>query len=316
MYGIGGERRLPEFEIPWLAGYEGSKPVRIGNAAAAQLQLDVYGELMDALYQACKGGLAGHDIAWGLQRALLEHLDEGLGAARRGHLGGARAAAAFHPFEGDGLGRVRPRGSRWSRASACRRRSSAGASCASASTPTSASSGFSRKRNAFVQSYGSRRARREPAADRAHRLPAGDRPAGGLHRRSDPQRELTVDGLVLRYRTHESRRRPAAAARACSSPAASGSPTTCACRGAGTRRASCSSAWSASPTTSACSPRNTTRSAKRFLGNFPQAFSHVGAGQHRDEPRQPREAGRAARGEESRLREDERSDLTRRWPWR
>ena len=74
MYGIAGERRLPEFEVPWLAGYEGSKPVRVGNAAAAQLQLDVYGELIDTLYQACKGGLAGHDIAWRLQHALLDHL--------------------------------------------------------------------------------------------------------------------------------------------------------------------------------------------------------------------------------------------------
>ena len=76
MYGIAGERRLPEFEVPWLAGYEGSKPVRVGNAAAAQLQLDVYGELIDTLYQACKGGLAGHDIAWSLQRALLDHLEK------------------------------------------------------------------------------------------------------------------------------------------------------------------------------------------------------------------------------------------------
>jgi GH15 family glucan-1,4-alpha-glucosidase len=64
MYGVSGERRLPELELPWLGGYEGSKPVRVGNAAVEQLQLDVYGEVIDVLYQACKGGLAGYDIAW------------------------------------------------------------------------------------------------------------------------------------------------------------------------------------------------------------------------------------------------------------
>ena len=109
MYGIAGERRLPELEIPWLAGYEGSKPVRIGNAAAAQLQLDVYGELMDALYQACKGGLAAARHRLGPAARAARAPGEGLGAARRGHLGSARAAAAFHPFEGHGLGGVRPR---------------------------------------------------------------------------------------------------------------------------------------------------------------------------------------------------------------
>jgi GH15 family glucan-1,4-alpha-glucosidase len=75
MYGLAGERRLTELEIPWLAGYEGSRPVRIGNAASTQLQLDVYGETIDALYQGCKGGLANHDAAWGVQRALLAHLE-------------------------------------------------------------------------------------------------------------------------------------------------------------------------------------------------------------------------------------------------
>ncbi|MDY7560330.1 glycoside hydrolase family 15 protein [Pseudomonas sp. 10B1] len=57
MYGLGGERRLPEYELPWLAGYENSAPVRIGNAAATQVQLDVFGEVADAMVQASKGGL-------------------------------------------------------------------------------------------------------------------------------------------------------------------------------------------------------------------------------------------------------------------
>ncbi|MDQ5849131.1 MAG: glycoside hydrolase family 15 protein, partial [Pseudomonadota bacterium] len=76
MYGLAGERRLPEWEIGWLPGYQGSAPVRIGNAAADQRQLDVYGEVMDALHQARKGGLAHHDAAWDLQRALLDHLEK------------------------------------------------------------------------------------------------------------------------------------------------------------------------------------------------------------------------------------------------
>ena len=58
MYGVAGERRLTECELPWLPGYEGSAPVRVGNAAREQLQLDVYGEVMDALYQARAHGLA------------------------------------------------------------------------------------------------------------------------------------------------------------------------------------------------------------------------------------------------------------------
>ena len=51
MYGVAGERRLTEFELPWLGGYEGSRPVRVGNGASGQRQLDVYGEVVDALYQ-------------------------------------------------------------------------------------------------------------------------------------------------------------------------------------------------------------------------------------------------------------------------
>ncbi|MGQ0547334.1 MAG: glycoside hydrolase family 15 protein, partial [Betaproteobacteria bacterium] len=76
MYGIAGERRLTELELGWLPGYEGSAPVRIGNAACLQLQLDVYGEVMDALHQAHKVGLPAHEPAWDMQRALLAHLEK------------------------------------------------------------------------------------------------------------------------------------------------------------------------------------------------------------------------------------------------
>ena len=75
MYGLAGERRLPELELDWLPGYEGSRPVRIGNAAAAQMQLDVFGEVMDALHQARHGGLVASEAGWALQRALVDHLE-------------------------------------------------------------------------------------------------------------------------------------------------------------------------------------------------------------------------------------------------
>ncbi len=76
MYGIGGERRLTEWEVDWLPGYEGAKPVRIGNGAYNQMQIDVYGEVMDALYQAHRGGLENSSYGWALQQALLARLAE------------------------------------------------------------------------------------------------------------------------------------------------------------------------------------------------------------------------------------------------
>jgi GH15 family glucan-1,4-alpha-glucosidase len=89
MYGCGGERRLVEWEVPWLSGYEGSSPVRIGNAAARQYQLDVYGEVMSALYEACRHGEAADESAWALQLQLMEFLatawtkpDEGIWEVR------------------------------------------------------------------------------------------------------------------------------------------------------------------------------------------------------------------------------------------
>lgn len=74
MYGVGGERRLTEYEIPWLGGYEASKPVRIGNKASEQLQLDVFGELLDTLYVARKAGLSPDEATWPVERVLVSHL--------------------------------------------------------------------------------------------------------------------------------------------------------------------------------------------------------------------------------------------------
>ena len=75
MYGLAGERRLDEREVPGLPGYEGSRPVRVGNAAHLQLQLDVYGEVMDCLFQAEEAGLSPVPEGWRLQRAMLEFLE-------------------------------------------------------------------------------------------------------------------------------------------------------------------------------------------------------------------------------------------------
>jgi GH15 family glucan-1,4-alpha-glucosidase len=75
MYGVAGERRLPEMQLDWLAGYEGSTPVRIGNLAARQFQLDVYGEVMDCMHQARKGGVPANDASWALQRSLMDFLE-------------------------------------------------------------------------------------------------------------------------------------------------------------------------------------------------------------------------------------------------
>jgi GH15 family glucan-1,4-alpha-glucosidase len=76
MYGLAGEKRLTEWEVPWLSGYEGSKPVRIGNAASDQLQVDVFGEVMDALHMARVGGIQDLTEGWDFQRALLCHLEK------------------------------------------------------------------------------------------------------------------------------------------------------------------------------------------------------------------------------------------------
>ncbi len=89
LYGVTGVRRLDEYEVPWLPGYEKSAPVRIGNAAAKQFQLDVYGEVMDTLHLARVAGLAPEPEAWKVQIALLKFLeshwelpDEGLWEVR------------------------------------------------------------------------------------------------------------------------------------------------------------------------------------------------------------------------------------------
>ncbi|MGH8957418.1 MAG: glycoside hydrolase family 15 protein, partial [Acidimicrobiia bacterium] len=75
MYGVAGERRLPELELNWLGGYESSRPVRTGNAAHQQLQIDVYGEVMDAIYAARRMGMTHDETVWDLEKLLLDNLE-------------------------------------------------------------------------------------------------------------------------------------------------------------------------------------------------------------------------------------------------
>jgi GH15 family glucan-1,4-alpha-glucosidase len=75
MYGVCGERRLAEYEVPWLSGYENSQPVRVGNAASRQFQLDVYGEVLDSMYRADRAGLKASEADWRLQMALIRSLE-------------------------------------------------------------------------------------------------------------------------------------------------------------------------------------------------------------------------------------------------
>ncbi|HEX8133669.1 MAG TPA: glycoside hydrolase family 15 protein, partial [Actinomycetes bacterium] len=201
MYGPGGEARLPELELPWLPGYETSSPVRTGNAAVEQFQLDVYGEVMDALHKARRLSIDPHPSSWALQRALLEFLeghwqepDEGIWEVRgpRRHFTHSKVLAwvamdrAVKGVEQFGMdGPVE----RWRRLRAeihqevCRR-------------------AYDADRGTFTQAYGSRE------LDASLLLI----PLVGFLPPSDPrvrgtveaiERELCEDGFVLRYPTGE-----------------------------------------------------------------------------------------------------------------
>lgn len=199
MYGLAGERRLTEFELDWLPGYEGATPVRIGNAACQQHQLDVYGEVMDALHLARRSGLEPNDNAWRVQRALMDFLetdwdkpDEGIWEIRgpRRHFTHSKVMAwvaadrAVKAVEAFGLdGPIE----RWRR-------------LRSAIHHQVCQQGFNSELNAFVQSYGSK----EPDASLLMLPLVGFLPA------TDPrmqgtveaiQQRLVIEGFVSRYST-------------------------------------------------------------------------------------------------------------------
>jgi GH15 family glucan-1,4-alpha-glucosidase len=154
MYGLGGERRLTEWDVSWLPGYENSKPVRVGNAAHGQLQLDVYGEVFDALYQARQAGLAPFEDGWRVSRKLLEWLtdnwdqpDDGIWEVRgpRQHFVHSKVMAWVAFDRGvKSVERLERSGpvDEWRKARDAIHRQVC-------------EKGFSRKRNAFVQAYGS-----------------------------------------------------------------------------------------------------------------------------------------------------------------
>lgn len=201
LYGLAGERWLMEWEVPWLGGYQGARPVRIGNAASSQLQLDVYGELMDALFQEMHEGLVRPSQTWPIQQALVEHLeeiweqpDESIWEVR----GGARHFVFSKTMAWVALDRA-IRGSeefglqadleRWRDLRARIHRQVC-------------DKGFSQQKNSFVQYYGG------DSLDASLLL----MPLVGFLPSDDPRitatvdaigRELMVDGLIQRYRTHE-----------------------------------------------------------------------------------------------------------------
>jgi GH15 family glucan-1,4-alpha-glucosidase len=202
IYGIAGQRRLPELELPWLPGYENSRPVRIGNAAYKQLQLDVYGELMDAMHVVRKYELEAHAEAWRVQSVLMDHLakvwdepDHGIWEVRgpRRHFTHSKLMAwvafdrAIKGVESFGLsGPV----DEWRELRA-------------AIHADICQKGFDAEKNSFVHYYGSE------GVDGALLLI----PQVGFLPPEDPrvhgtvaaiERELMVDDLVLRYRTAES----------------------------------------------------------------------------------------------------------------
>ena len=134
---------------------------------------------------------------------------DGLAAARRGHLGGARRAAALHLLQGDGLGRASTAASGPSRQFGSRARSSAGARCAQAIHDDVCAHGFDRRAGQLRAVLRLEGARREPAAAADRRLPAAGRPAHAAARSRRSSSALFVDGFVLRYDTAHERRRPA-----------------------------------------------------------------------------------------------------------
>ena len=109
MYGVAGERRLTEFELPWLSGYEGSQPVRVGNGASRSAPARRLRRGRRRAVPVSPPGSRSRTTAWALTGRVFDWLESALARARRGDLGGARAAAALHALEGHGLGRLRPR---------------------------------------------------------------------------------------------------------------------------------------------------------------------------------------------------------------
>jgi GH15 family glucan-1,4-alpha-glucosidase len=202
MYGVGGERQLPELTLPWLPGYENSKPVRIGNAASQQLQIDVFGEIADAMFQALKAGMKPSARGLALRPVILDYLatawrepDEGIWEVRGGPqhfvhskvmawVAFDRVADGLQPQPFAGAGR------RWREiadeihAEICER-------------------GFDRDLDSFVQAYGSKRLDASLLLmPLVGFLPATDPRVRGTLRAIE-ERLLIDDEFVRRYETED-----------------------------------------------------------------------------------------------------------------
>jgi GH15 family glucan-1,4-alpha-glucosidase len=273
LYGVMGERRLPELELPWLPGYEGSAPVRIGNAACDQFQLDVYGEVMDSLHFARRVGLEPDENTWRMQTALTEFVesagklpDEGIWEVRgpRRHFTHSKVMAwvaldrAVKSVERFGL---RGPAGRWREvrdeihAEVCR-------------------NGYDPEMNSFVQYYGSKE------VDGSLLMI----PLVGFLPGTDPrmigtvkaiEERLTADGLVSRY---------AEAPHVDGLPPGEGAFIACtfwladnlALQGRFSEARDLFERLLAIRNDVGLLSEQYDRTGRRFVGNFPQAFSHVG----------------------------------------
>ena len=197
MYGVGGERRLREYTLDWLPGYEGSRPVRAGNAASDQFQLDVFGEVLDAMHQGRVHELESSPESWSLQRRLLAFLenawkepDDGIWEVRGGrrHFTHSKVMAWVAFDRGvkavEQFGRSGP-SDRWRKV----REEIAREVC---------ERGFDRELNSFTQTYGSKRLDASLLVlPLVGFLPADDgRMLGTV---AAIERELYADGFVYRY---------------------------------------------------------------------------------------------------------------------
>lgn len=273
LYGLAGERRLREVELPWLPGYQGARPVRVGNSAAEQLQLDVYGEVLDSMHQSLLHGMDHSDEGWRVARSLLKFLesnwdqpDEGIWEVRAGRrLFTHSRMMAWVAFDrglkiAERFGLEAP-GDRWRairdeiHAQVCRE-------------------GFDPKLGAFVQYYGSR------SLDASLLL----MPLVGFLPAQDPrvqgtvaaiEKELTTDGFVYRYAPDSTLD---------GLPPGEGAFLLCTfwladCQWLLGRQAEARQTFErllairndVGLLSELYDPRS-----KRLLGNFPQAFSHVG----------------------------------------
>ena len=224
MYRVDGDPDLTEETLEHWEGYRGSYPVRVGNGAADQLQLDIYGEALYALAQGEHIGRAGRLRGLAGAAAMPGLARRPLGPARRGHLGDPRRAQGLHLQPGDVLGRLRPRPASWRDVSAARPTSPGGRPGPRRHLRADHGPGWNATEKAFVQHYGGDGAGRLAAADAAGRLHLPQGPGLAVHPgRDGPQaRAPTAWSTATTRRPH---RTGCAARRAPSASAASSTST-------------------------------------------------------------------------------------------